>query len=263
MKIEVLCTTMHQNDFSKYTEMNLQTDAVIANQADICSFEENVVDGKRVRLVTTDTRGVSINRNIAVLYSDADIIVFADDDQRFVEGYEEIIRTSFEEHPDADAIKFYCESTNPDRPLSYKKANSFHKAKKRNIMSAGVPGLAIKRDFLIRNNIFFNVNIGPGREIFCGEDSVFINNLLKKKALIYYSPELISYVDQGESSWFKGYDDQFFISCGYIYACIYKFLAPLAIIRRAINNKKSGNNVPLKTMVLLMLKGWNRGNKDK
>ena len=41
MKIEVLVTTMHQKDFSKYKEMNLQTDAVIANQAEHNSKEKN------------------------------------------------------------------------------------------------------------------------------------------------------------------------------------------------------------------------------
>ena len=39
MKLEVLVTTMHQKDISKYISMNLQTDAVIANQADRENFE--------------------------------------------------------------------------------------------------------------------------------------------------------------------------------------------------------------------------------
>lgn len=260
MKIEVLVTTMHQKDFSKYNDMNLQTDAVIANQADYCGFEETEIDGKRVRFVTTDTRGASVNRNIAITYSTADIVVFSDDDQQFVDGYEELIINEFQNHPDADVIKFYCESSNPERPFSYKKPQFFCRATKRNIMSAGVHCLAVKRECLIKNNIFFNVSIGPGNEIYSGEDSVFLNDMITNKVSIYLSPALLSYVSQGESSWFKGYDEQFFTSCGYVYACIYGLLAPLVIIRRAIKTRKRKKcTTNIITMIKLMLKGFLRG----
>lgn len=264
MTVEVLVTTMHQSDIAKYREMNLQTDAVIANQADACAYEELEVDTKRVRFVTTDTRGVSTNRNIAITYSSADIIVFADDDQIFIDGYEKIIADTFEAHPDADAIKFYCESTTPDRPLSYKRPDSMQKASKRALMSAGVPCLAIKRSFLLDNNIFFDVNLGPGAKNYCGEDSVFLSNLLKRKCIIYLSPELLAFVNQGESSWFVGYDDKFFTSTGFVYARLYGVLAPLVILRRAKNTKKRKNcTASYASMVSLMMRGFRQGYKQR
>jgi len=195
--------------------MNLQTDAVIANQAGFTAYEEKRIDGNLVRFVTTETRGLSFNRNIALAYSKADIIVFADDDQRFIEGYQSIIEKAFDQLPDAVAIKFYCESTNPDRPLSYKQPKSIKRATKRTIMSAGMPCFAVKRDFLMKSNLFFNITLGSGAEIYCGEDSVFLNDLIKKKAKVYLSPTLISYVSQDGSSWFDGYNERFFLSAGY------------------------------------------------
>ncbi|MBP3706136.1 MAG: glycosyltransferase family 2 protein [Clostridia bacterium] len=256
MKTEVLVTTMHQTDASKYTEMNLKTDAVIANQSNICAFEEKEIDGKRVRFVTTDTRGLSINRNIAMLYSDADILVFADDDQVFVDGYEEIILKEFRVHPDADGIKFYCESTNPKRPMAYKRPPEFVRAKKKGIMSAGVPGFCIKKTFLQKNNITFNCILGSGAKIICGEDSVFLSELLKHKAKIYLSPTLISLINQGESSWFKGYTEQYFNSIGYVYSCIYGILSPLAIIRRAlILKRKKECDLKLYEILRMMMTG--------
>ncbi len=262
MKIEVLVTTMHQTDISKYTEMNLQTDAVIANQADICAFEETKINGNKVRFVTTDTRGLSTNRNIAINYAKGDIIVFADDDQVFVEGYEQIVKDAFNKNPDADAIKFYCESTNVNRPLSYKGVEKFTKASKRMIMSAGVPCLAIKREFLKKTAIFFNPNIGSGQKIYCGEDSVFYSELLKNKANIYLSPILLSYVNQGESSWFKGYDEQFGVSVGYVYSCIYGYLAPLVAIRRAFKEgRKNKCDLTYKELFFTMMKGIKKQRK--
>lgn len=256
MKIEVLVTTMHQTDISKYTEMNLQTDAVIANQADRCDFEETEINGNNVRFVTTDTRGLSVNRNIAMNYAKGDIIVFADDDQVFVDNYAQLIEKAFVENLDADAIKFYCESTNEQRPLSYKGVKETVKASKRKIMSAGVPCLAMKMEFLKNTGIFFNPSIGSGQKIYCGEDSVFYSELFKHKAKIYLSPVLLSYVNQEGSSWFKGYDKQFCLSVGYIYSLIYGSLAPLAAFRRAFKESKRKNcDLTLKELFFTMLKG--------
>ncbi len=264
MKIQVLVTTMHQKDMSKYSEMNLQTDAVIANQADFCGFEETEISGRCLRFVTTDTRGVSLNRNIAITYSTADIIVFADDDQCFVDGYEKLIVEAFANCPDADAIKFYCESTNHDRPLSFKRPDRFKKTDKKTIMSAGVHALAVKKTFLDKNNINFDNRLGPGREIYCGEDSVFLSELLKHKANIYLSPTFLCNIKQEDSSWFKGYDEQFCVSVGYIYSCIYGVLSPLAALRRAFKESKNKNcDLTLKQLFFVMLKGIKKHRKRK
>ena len=256
MKIEVLVCTMHQSDISKYSEMNLQTDAVIANQADVSDFEQCQISGNNVRFITTDTRGASLNRNIALIYSKADIVVFADDDQILVDGYEQLVKDAFAQNPDADAIKFYCESTNSKRPLAYKGVKEVEKSSRIKIMSAGVHALAVKKEFLEKNNIWFDNSIGPGREIYCGEDSVFIDTLIKNKAVIYLSPVLLSYVKQQESSWFKGYDEQYFISVGYIYSSIYGVLAPLAALRRAFRDRnKTNGKSTFGKMFFTMLKG--------
>ena len=39
-RLEVLVTTMFEKDESKYESMNLQTDAIIANQSDDCFYIE-------------------------------------------------------------------------------------------------------------------------------------------------------------------------------------------------------------------------------
>ena len=85
MKIEVLVTTMHQRDYTKYYDMNLKTDAVIANQADRNETLETVIDGNHVKLVTTDMRGLSKNRNIALENSvDEDtVVIMKSDDSPF------------------------------------------------------------------------------------------------------------------------------------------------------------------------------------
>lgn len=47
-KFEILCVTMHQNDFSKIKKINIHSDVVFANQADTTSFEQIEFEGYAV-----------------------------------------------------------------------------------------------------------------------------------------------------------------------------------------------------------------------
>ncbi|MGV1039051.1 glycosyltransferase family A protein [Clostridium perfringens] len=106
MKVEVLCTTMYQSGLDKYKEMNINTDVIFANQYNNYKYIENYINGNRVRMITTPYRGVGKNRNTALLYSNADILLFSDDDMVYFDNYKDNIIKAFEELPDADIIIF-------------------------------------------------------------------------------------------------------------------------------------------------------------
>ena len=72
-KLQVLLATMNQTDLSIVDKMNLRCSAVIANQAD----REEIRTEGHVKMITTGTRGVGLNRNIALLAADGDILLFA------------------------------------------------------------------------------------------------------------------------------------------------------------------------------------------
>lgn len=263
MNLEILVTTMHQNDTSKYEQMNLKSDAIIANQANDCSFVEEKKGDHTVKMITTNTRGLSVNRNIAIAYSTADYILFADDDVVFVDGYEKIIEEEFKKCPKANAIKFYCESTNPQRPLSFKKPKRLKATNKAAIMSAGVVCLAISRAFLENNGLYFQKNLGAGAEIFCGEDSAFFSDFFKARGKMYVSPMMIALVGQDESSWFKEYDERFFVSTGYVYGRIYGRMAIFAAIRRAYRMKNKTKDYSFLQLIQLMKKGMKQQRNGK
>ncbi len=263
-KVQVLVPTMGAKDTSKYEQMHLQTDAVIANQASENKIVWEDRGENQVLMITTPTRGVSRNRNIAIAHSLAEYILFADDDQVLVDGYEKIVLDAFAKEPKADAIKFYCESTNPDRPVSFAKPKRFERASRKRLMSCGVCAFAVRRKVLTEKSVYFSEALGPGCEIYCGEDNEFFSRLHKAGAKIYLSPELISYVKQEDSSWFKGYTDQYFITVGYIYERLYKGLSPLACIRRAWKmRKRKGNEYSVKRMLALMKQGRKKSRKER
>ena len=106
MKLQVLCATIKQNDFSLAEAMNIQTDVIFANQNGSNKTEEKDFGTFKAKMISTDTCGVGINRNIALMNSDADICLFADDDIRYEEGYERVVKRAFEDSPTADVLIF-------------------------------------------------------------------------------------------------------------------------------------------------------------
>ncbi len=244
MKLQILVTTMHQTDFKKREEMNIKSDVIFANQSNCYAYDVTEKGGFKAEMVTTATRGTSRNRNIAIEYSspDADLIMFADDDLVLKDGYEEIILSEFETHPEAEAIKFNLYDMSKVRKLSMKKTEYFKKATRRNLSASGVCGLVIKRQVLIKNNLRFNENFGPGSENYCGEDSIFLQEVINKKINTYLSPVEIAGVDLTDSSWFDGYNEKYFYTAGKVFAVMYPKLGRLLAIRSAhrfLKRKKS------------------------
>lgn len=238
-KLQVLVTTMHQTGFDKFYEMNLQTDAILANQADSNFVEEKQIGNSTVKLVTTNTRGTSENRNIAIenISDEAEYIMFADDDLIFYDNYEDVVVSEFQKCPRADAIKFNINAVSK-RKLSMKPISKTKKLTRREITSYGVCGLAVKKDLLLKYGIGFNERFGPGTPNYCGEDSIFYQELLKQKFALYGSSLYIADIDQSDSTWFRGYDEKYFTVAGMIINECYPILSFALVIRSTIRFHK-------------------------
>ena len=63
-RVEVVCVTMGQKDLSIAEKMHITGNAVFGNQADGYRKEMQTCDGRTLNMITTDTRGVGVNRNI-------------------------------------------------------------------------------------------------------------------------------------------------------------------------------------------------------
>lgn len=234
MKIEVLVTTMHQKDLSKYNEMNLQTNAIIANQADTNDNIIENINGKSVKFITTNTRGLSKNRNIAIenISKDTDYIIFADDDLKFYDGYEEKVISVLKKYPQADAVKFNLNCVS-DRKIAMKAITKTEKVTRKDVTSWGVCALALKTSVLKDTQMHFNERFGTGTENYCGEDTIFLQQLFKNKLCVYASNEYIAEIDQSESTWFEGHNSKHFKVVGMILSEIYPVLCYPLVVRSA------------------------------
>lgn len=239
-KLQVLVATMHQNDYSLSQQMNIKTDAIIVNQCDRNLIEEYEENGNKIAWFSLAERGVGLNRNTSLLRATGDILLFSDDDIVYYDNYEEIILSEFKKHPEADIIAFNFVSLNKDRPSSYIKKG--HKLTWYNCLKYGTFRIAVRRDAIFKNNIFFSLLFGGGAKYQSGEDSLFITQCLKKGLKGYASKEFLGTVCHNESTWFKGYTEKYYHDKGALYTAIYgkwMILFTLMIELKNLRNKNS------------------------
>lgn len=218
-RFQILCVTMNQHDFSKINKMNIKSDVIFANQAAGTSYEELKFNNHTAKMITTDTRGVGINRNIALSYADADVCLLADDDITYYDRLEEKVLAEFDSHPDADVIIFHLDTDVKERELvRYKETRKVRKFDRK---PWGAVRVAFKLSSVRRANVWFSTLFGGGAKYPCGEDSIWIEETFHKGLVYYVSNQTIGFVSCMQSSWFTGYDEKRFFASGALYSAIH------------------------------------------
>ncbi len=237
MKLEVLLSCMKEASAESVIERsNIQTDSIIVNQCDNFGYDKSNINGKKSLFISCPERGIGLSRNTALSRSNADIVIFADDDETFVDGYEELVVNEFKKHQYADMIVFNVESLNEERPIYQNK--KFKRLRIYNSLKYGTVRFAVRLDKVRQKNIHFSLLFGGGAKYSNGEDSIFISDILKSGLKVYASPIKIADVAQDGSSWFSGYNKKFFVDRGVLFRKIGGRLYPFLVIRFAFREYK-------------------------
>lgn len=255
MKLEVLVSTMHQNDMSIIKKMNLSSDALVINQCNKAYIEEIMTgdSGHVFRMISLNDRGLSRSRNTAIYHSDADICVLADDDMVYKENYTGIIKNAYERYPDADVIAFDVPSTNSSRPTSKLKRGDIGFLLSMKLASFQ---LTFKRNSILEHQIAFNELFGAGARYICGEENIWLAECLKKGLKIKYADEEIAWVDHKQSNWFQGFNEYYFITKGAMFYEMCRILWLPLILQFAIRKRKLyRSDISLLHALKYMIKG--------
>ena len=218
MTLQVLVAAMHQNDFTLYKKMKIKSDAVIANQCERNNYEERDVDGKNVKLVSTNTRGVGKNRNIALIFANADIVLFSAMDILYAKNYEQTVLNAFRERPDADGIIFHLQYTKGGRFVKSLK-NKNERLHLWNTLRYGTERIAVRYKTIKKYNLHFSELFGGGCLYGSGEDSIFLMDMIKAGCRLYSSDKTIGECSIDSSTWFKGYNQKYMYDKGAFLAC--------------------------------------------
>lgn len=213
MNLEVLVSTMNKNEkeiIELINKMNITGRAIIVNQINKKATESNeklrTNNQKRFSVIYDNKKGLSRSRNIALKKSRADIVLLADDDVRYQKDYEKTILKAYEENPTADAIAFYVESLNPKRKVRKLKTGKMGFI---NIFRVSSFQLTFKLESIKKYNLKFDENFGAGTENYCGEETIFLSDCLRKKLKLFYIDKKIGEVEQKESSWYEGINSKY------------------------------------------------------
>lgn len=215
-EIEFLIATTNRTNLAFLQTMNVQGKAIVVNQCNRYAVEER----GNCAMLTTPTKGVGINRNLALSLARADYSFISDDDMVYYENVQDVIDRAIQTHPNADVIIFN---------FDYYKNGEFvrHRMKKSerisylNCLNYGICCTLIKNDAIRKKNISFSTLFGGGCKYSCGEDSLFFLDCVRNGLKVYSYIEPVGKNEYRESTWFKGYNEKFFFDKGAWVACAF------------------------------------------
>ena len=255
MTFQLLVSTMNQTDFQLLDRMNVQSDAVIINQCDKNSIEEFNYNNYKIKWINMSNRGVGLSRNTALFNATADIILFADDDVTYADGYAQEVRNAFESNKKADVICFNINLVNSIKNFGYRNNKKNKRLSLLNSMRYGACRIAARRRVLLKNRISFSLLFGGGAEFSSGEDSLFIRDCYNKKMTLYANSYTLGEVDDAQSSWFSGVQDKLFIDRGVLIYNAFPILHSLLYFYYAFRLKKLDPNYGIRKILKLFYKG--------
>ena len=252
MTLELLLSTMNLN-LSDLDKMNITTPCIVINQSGNVGYREY----KNFRIYDTDNIGVGKSRNMAISKSNADILLFCDNDCVYNDGYYDMIINFYNMHPKADMVFFNMNIFDN----SIKNDNQLKRIYWYNYQRYGMVRITCKRKSIINNNIIINEKFGGNSMYSHGEDTIFIHDFLSHKLSLYSSNQSIGTINQNDSTWFEGYNDKFFFDKGALFRVISPRFCYLQCLQYAIRHKKILKNIGFIKSLKLMNSGINAYNK--
>lgn len=253
MKIELVVSAMNQRDLSLFKKLNAKSDTLIINQCGSYDFKEDYINGFRVRMLNSATKGVGFSRNLALYNATGDYILFCDDDEVLLDDYVQKIEEEIALFPDCD---FFIMKTvvheNAKKRITVKESGT---AKLYNSLKHGTVGFLVKRESILKKRICFSTYFGGGTKNGSGEDSLFIRDCFSKKLNIRKSDKLIANVYNEKSSWFTGYNESFFYNKGKLAKALFPKLYNLYILQYLKRHKEILKDIAYKDAKKLMHKG--------
>lgn len=254
MEVQTLISAMNQVDEKLLDEMNIQTDTIMINQGDKFCEKKLIFKGKNIKVLSFKEKGVGLSRNNALMRADADICLFADEDLKYVDGYEDIVLKEFKTNPHADMILFNVPSMNSQRPTYIIPKKS--RVRWYNSQRYGAVKIAVRTEKIKKANVYFSLLFGGGAKYNAGEDSLFIAECLKRGLRIYANPTIIGSVKQDTSVWFEGFNEKYFYDKGVFFSVLSRKISWILCMQFILRKKKLFKEKisPIKAL-LIMIKG--------
>ena len=219
---------MEEGDPLYYIEkLNIRTDTVIVNQCSRAAKRNVVLDSgmvmedgrpcggtdegkprQTIRIVEKKEKGLSRSRNLALFEATDDICLFCDNDVKYTNDAADIVENAFERYPEAGIICFFIERTERHQPVR----SGEGVMSKKDMMRIFSPEIAVRKSLL--GGLRFDEDFGAGARYRMGEENIFLFEAARRGIQRIYIPSKIAQTLPNESSWFTGFDRDFYHARG-------------------------------------------------
>lgn len=175
--IEILISTMQREnlDFLNllFPNQNLsELNLLIVNQTDKSPLTSGF---KNIRVINSSNSGLSKSRNEALQNSIGKILVIADDDIVYKEGFLDSIINAYNQNPEAAIIKFRCSRDNSSYEKSLSSTNYIMNWF--DILNAVSIEITINKKIVPESFLKFDEDFGLGSAFPAGEEQRFLADL--------------------------------------------------------------------------------------
>ncbi len=239
MTLQLLVSCVNQDVHALCKKMNIGSDAIIINQRSRYAEEVFNHNGHLIKALSMDEKGVGLSRTTALQRASADVVLFADEDIVYEDGYEAKVLEQFKKNPGIDMILFNVRVC--DERRTYWTENE-HRVHLWNCGRYPAYSIAVRTRRLHEIGLTYHLWFGGGAIYSNGEDSLFLSEALKKGMKLLAVPVCIGEEiprEDGSSTWFNGYDEKFFYDRGVLYHYLYGVLAPIMTLRFLMKNKNT------------------------
>lgn len=132
------------------------------------------LDRDDFRLFVTLSKGLSVNRNVALSQATAPLLLISDDDVDYTEAGLLAVINAFNRHKDMDIITFRYVSKSHEKSYPSRECDLAHPEKGYFVTSFEI-GLRRKA---VQGKIWFNENFGIGATFPSGEEEIFLQDCL-------------------------------------------------------------------------------------
>jgi glycosyltransferase involved in cell wall biosynthesis len=192
--VEIVIATMNRNSLDFLIPMFpfchfSQFSILIINQT-----EENnllISEFPSVRVINSFERGLSKSRNLGLENAKGKIILLADDDEIFKEGFDSIISNSYNKYPNATVISFRI--VKPDGSL-FKKypIRTLENVNQLDLFNVLSIEISLNKAVFDTLNVKFDEHFGLGSNFVMGEEAIFLSDINNKKQQIIIESKVIA-----------------------------------------------------------------------
>jgi glycosyltransferase involved in cell wall biosynthesis len=220
--IEILISTKNRDSldflmdmfpFKHFSNFNL----LIINQSE---SEILVSEYDSVRVINSNERGLSKSRNLALDNAIGKILVIADDDIVYQEGFIAKIVNAYHKFPEAAVINFSVINSNRDLIKKYPSGSKVN-LNIFDILNVSSIEMTLNKAIVDASNIRFDESFGLGGTFEMGEEAVFLSDLKEIHQQLIFDSQIIVMHESQTSSEKKNITNKYYIQ-GALFSRIFK-----------------------------------------